>query len=121
MFGREAAKVLTQKILRPMGVFTRLRLQVPDLPIERVVLEADKARWSFSIFSTLAGPGIGPMPRRGKDESVQVGFGADFVARLANWSMANGKLPARYKADGKPDPNGPFTVGVSWAPGPSGM
>ena len=114
---RNAAKLLVDRILGPMGVFTRVQLKVPDLPIERVVLKADQSRWSFGIFSAIPGPGIAPLIRRGSGESIQVGFGADFLTRLANWSMENEKIPSHFGLDGRPDPEGPFTAGLRWSGG----
>ncbi len=117
LFEEKGAPLIGKKLIQPMARFAHLQLKVPKLPIERVVVSADESRWSFGIYTKIPGPGIRPLVRRGQSEIIQVGFGADALARHINEAMTRGLLPARFDEKGRPTANGPYTIGFRWLGG----
>lgn len=99
--------VLQRTMLQRLGELTRLRLELPALPIASMALPPTGDALTIDLLTDL------PV-RRGlattaaASDDVVVRLSGSTAAELANWSIEHGPLPQRYTRDLEPDPGGDY-------------
>lgn len=107
-----AYRGLHDLLLVRLGEVTRLRLQLPDVPVADVAIRSltDPAALLVEIHTGLPirrGLGAPATPAAPGDE-VAVAVAASTVAELANWAIASGRAPRWYDRSLTPTPSGAF-------------
>lgn len=100
--------VLQRTLLPRLGEVTRLRLRLPQVPIERVEIHSTEAALLVEILTNLpVRAGLGASGEAREAREVQVELAASAVAELANWAIDEGHAPRWYdrgltpRADGE--------------------
>lgn len=115
---RQTYSLVRAKLLTPLGELAHFEVQLPDVPLESVGLRNAPGGWSVQARTSLPGVGLATAPRMaGGADRVKMQISSAVLASLGNWGMANGRLPARYSREGKPDAGGDLLAGVGWQPG----
>ncbi len=116
--------LLRDGALTDIGPLTELTFALPGLPVTGLrgrTLQPDAAAPALALDLTtplpvatgLAAP---PPPLRSLD-LLQVRIAGDTLAELVNTRMVAGELPARFRGDGRPDPQGLYEAALAWASG----
>jgi hypothetical protein len=119
--GEEAWKVVRAKVLPRVGALTRMRVRLPDVPVDRVdvtSLAGPVPALDLAIATTLpVREGLHVVEQPLDPDAVDVRLAGSTVAELANWAIATGRAPQRYTRKLKPDKNGDFVPLLDWRPG----
>lgn len=104
-----AYRGLHDLLLVRLGEVTRLRLQLPDVPVADVAIRSltDPAALLVEVHTGLpirAGLGAPAAP----SDDLTVAVAASTVAELANWAIASGRAPRWYDRSLAPTPGGAF-------------
>jgi hypothetical protein len=105
-----AYRALQVTLLRRLGELTRLRLQLPDLPIARVALRSSPAPGEALTIDLATDLPV----RRGltaaapASDEVMVRLSGSTATELANWAIEHGHLPQHYTRGLEPAPGGEF-------------
>jgi len=95
---------------------TRLRVELPDVPIARVELGTSPDALALDIFTTLpVRAGVAPAPP--EPDAILVQIAGDTATRAANWGIAHGALPPRYTRALKPARDGAYVPHFEWRAG----
>lgn len=109
------------KLLAHAGTLVDVEIELPPVPLQRVVLRSPGQDLELWLHTTLPAAPLPPGPARvaGSDPRlVQVRMSGSAAAELANQGIARGQIPARYDESGEASPTGAFEAGVAWRPGP---
>ncbi len=102
-----AYELLQKNLLYRLGELTRVRVALPDLPIERVATASTDD--ALAIDLELALPvRAGVAASAPTDDDIAVRISGSAVAEVANWAIANGHLPPWYTRDLEPKPEGEY-------------
>ncbi len=125
--GEEAWKVVRAKVLPRVESLTRMRVRLPDVPVERVVVTSvDGAVPAVDIAIMTSLPvraGLAPASSDAAGDgvvdadAVDVRLAGSTVAELANWAIATGRAPQRYTRKLEPRANGDYVPLLDWRPG----
>ena len=118
--GGQFPKVRDQ-LLGHLDALVDVEIDLPPVPLARVVLRSSPTDLELWLHSTLPAAPLAPGRARapGSDPRlVHVRMSGGTAAELANQGITRGQIPARYDADGEPNPNGEFEAGVGWQSGP---
>lgn len=119
----EAWKVVRAKVLPRVGQLTRMRVRLPDVPVDRVdvtSLDGPVPALDLTITTTLPvreGLRVVPGIETLDPDAVDVRLAGSTVAELANWAIATGRAPQRYTRKLKPAKDGDFVPLLDWRPG----
>jgi len=108
--------VLQRTVLPKLGELTRLRLQLPALPIASIALPPSSDALLVDLVTDL------PV-RRGlagaaaASDDVAVRIAGSTAAELANWSIEHGYLPQRYSRNLAPEPDGDYRPRLDYLAG----
>jgi hypothetical protein len=102
-----AYDLMRDTLLRRLGDRTRLRLQLPALPITRIALAETTDALTFDITTDLPVRG-GLAARAIASDEVAVRISTSTAAEIANWSIDHGYLPQHYTRDLDPVPDGAY-------------
>lgn len=134
-FGSAANKILDRAVsqayaalrdgaLRELGRVAEISLALPDVPVADLRISSTggpKGAMHLGVVTSLpVRQGLrsrAGAPASASDAALLRVSGA-CMAELANWAIAEGKIPARYDDKGRPDAKGPFEVGLDWRTGP---
>jgi hypothetical protein len=108
-------------LLARAGPLVDVEVELPPVPVSRVVLRSSAADLELWVHTTLPAAGLAAGPARaagGDARLVQVRMSGGAAAELANQAIARGQIPARWTAEGEPSPGGEFEAGVGWVAGP---
>jgi len=111
---KELYPLLRKRMLKPMGELTRFKFHLPDVPIERITMLSTKNTWQLGIRTSLAARGLTPKETKLAANQLRFSLSSDVLAKLGNWAIAKGKIPASYNRRGKPDKKGDFVAGFGW-------
>lgn len=119
----EAWKVVRSKVLPRLGELTRVRVRLPDVPVDRVdvmSIGGPVPALDLAITTTLpVREGLRVVP--GIDEldpyAVDVRLAGSTVAELANWAIVTGRAPQRYTRKLTPAKDGDYVPLLDWRPG----
>ena len=106
-----AYRGLHDLLLVRLGEVTRLRLQLPDVPVADVAVRSltDPAALLVEIHTGLPiRGGLGAPTAPASGDHVGVAVAASTVAELANWAIASGRAPRWYDRSLTPTPRGAF-------------
>jgi hypothetical protein len=124
--GEEAWKVVRSRVLPRLSARTRMRVRLPDVPIERVVVSSlggAVPALDLAIMTSLpVRAGLATLDSAAADialdpDAVDVRLAGSTVAELANWAIATGRAPQRYTRKLKPAQSGDFVPLLDWRPG----
>lgn len=126
----ESYGLVHRQVLGRLGEITRLRIQLPDLPIARAVVHTSSRPPALvlDLFTTL--PVRGALPAFVPDSSssmldatmlgkIRLHLTGDIVTASANWAIDRGLAPARYNRKLDPDPDGDYVPVFEWDLGSS--
>ncbi len=105
-----------------VGELVRVEWSLGKLPVTDLTVFSNTGGAGVVVQAALdlpvtAGLGDAPDPRAWEGV-IQVRISGAALAALANRAFAEGALPARYDANGKPDPGGPFLAGLAYGDWP---
>ncbi len=109
------------KLLDRAGTLVDVEIELPPVPLQRVVLRSPGQDLELWLHTTLPAAPLAPGPARvaGSDARlVQVRMSGSAAAELANQGIVRGQIPARYDESGEASPTGAFEAGVAWKTGP---
>ncbi len=133
--GEETWKVLRRTLLPRIDALTRVRVRLPDVPVERVALTSIELSpvsgggapvpvldlaiaTSLPVRAGLDDPGGGDALVTTIDpDGVDVRLAGGTVAELANWAIATGRAPRRYTRKLSPDRDGDYQPLLDWREG----
>jgi hypothetical protein len=109
-------RLLRGALLPHLRERTRIRIELPDVPLARVDLASTPDALALDIFTTLpvrAGVVAAPPER----DAILVQIAGDTAARAASWGIAHGALPPRYTRGLVPARDGAYVPHFEWRPG----
>ena len=110
----ETYRLLRVALLAHLGELAQIRIALPALPITSVEVSSDDSAVTVAIHTSLpVRAGLGAAPAADRD-SIGVEITASAAAEAINWSIANGRAPAKYDRDLKPRSDGHFTPIFDW-------
>lgn len=121
--GEEGFALLRRPLLRRLGAISGLRVQLPDLPLQRVelrTLTSPHNALALDLYTALlvrAALPTSPSPLPASPDALQVRVAGSAVAELTNWAIDEGLLPRRYDKELRPDPEGGFRPHFDWRVG----
>jgi len=104
-----AYEQLRTTLLHRLGELTRLRLQLPDVPVANVTIRSTDRTLVVGIATALpVRRGLTPQGQAedAADADVSVRISGSAVAELANWAIEHGHAPRWYDRSLKPRPDG---------------
>jgi hypothetical protein len=112
------------RLLPMLSKMSRVELALPNVPLAAARISSSTANGGYlRLEMTTSLPvkkGVAAS-RKGKSElsrgNITLRTSGSVAAELVNWSLAKGKLPARYDAKGKPQENGELRPGLDWIAG----
>lgn len=110
--------LLRDSVVAKMAPRTQVAIDLPDLPIEDVVIDS-RAGWLALGMKTRM-PVEGRLPRTLKappNGRLRMRLLGGAVAALGNRAIVAGDLPQRLNEKGKPAKDGAFRPGLSWESG----
>jgi hypothetical protein len=103
----KAYELLRATLLRRLGELTRLRVQLPALPIAQTAVRSTRDALAIDVTTDLpVRQGLGAAPAAADDIAVRISQSA--AAELANWSITRGHLPQHYTRSLEPRPDGEY-------------
>src|SRR5262249_55372454 len=95
----------------------RVRIELPALPADRVVLTSigDRAL-ELAIYTTLPVRDGIPAEVAPMGDGVDIRIAGSAATELVDWGIATGALPQRYTRELKPDPGGAYVPFFEWRP-----
>ncbi len=115
---RQTYGLIRRQLLTPLGEVAQFTVKMPAVPIAALSLSSVRGGWRVAARTTLAAQGLRLPAQIGAGaDTVRVMISADTVAKLGNWAIARGDLPARYSRDGKADAKGELDGGMAWEGG----
>ena len=97
---------LQRTLLPKLGELTRLRLRLPEVPVERVELRSAEAALVVEILTSL--PVRAGLVASEEASEVRVELAASAVAELANWAIDEGHAPRWYDRGLAPHEDGEY-------------
>ena len=111
------------RLLPRLGELTRVVVDLPDLPLEKLELRSFKrGGGGLRLLVTTGLPvgrgidigaersRIGELPR----DRVSLRASASALAELVNWAIAEGRVPGRYDRAGEARPDGELRPALAW-------
>lgn len=112
-----AYRGLRASLLSRLGEVTRVRIGLPEVPIERVAVRsttAPLAALALDLFTALpVRRGLARAVAPASDQ-IQLRLAGSTVAEIANWAIDHGHLPGRYTRTLRPRPDGEFRPVFDW-------
>jgi hypothetical protein len=106
-------------LLTRLGELTRLRFEIPAVPVQRIELgslTAPTPALELALFTALpVRDGVAAAVPAAGGISVHVSGSA--AAELANWAIEEGHAPRRYTRKLQPDDDGPYRPHFDWRAG----
>lgn len=102
-----AYELLRTTLLHRLGDLTRLRVELPELPITATAVASTPEALTIELTTNLpVRRGLPAAPPAAHEAVVQIAQSA--AAELANWSIARGHLPQHYTRDLEPRADGEY-------------
>lgn len=113
-----AYRGLRASLLSRLGEVTRLRIGLPEVPIERVGVRSTPgpaAALAIDLFTGLpVRGGLAPDRRGAPGDEIRLRLAGSAVAEIANWAIEQRRLPRHYTRTLKPRPDGEFRPVFDW-------
>ena len=130
--------LIRKQLLTPLGKLASFEWQLPDYPIDRLMLRATDKVWRIGLWTTLKADGLGEeammkgvrrpaeyastkgvrkgvrKKSHGEESMGRLVISAPWLAAAGNWAMEEGKLPSRFDRAGKPDEQGEARAAMTW-------
>ena len=115
-------KLLRKPLVEPLLKAARIRIQMPDWPLDGLTLrtrEGPRGGLVFGVTTSLrAAEPVGSALREVNGSAgIRVYLPGATAAALANHLVGRGDLPGRVNSDGNPDPDGDMAVTFGWRSG----
>jgi hypothetical protein len=112
----EAFAVLKRDILDDLGEIAQVELDLPELPLARVIVSTDARDLLLAVHTALPVQSGLSKPGRagGPADLVSVRVAGAAAAELANWGMREGALPDRWTVEGEGRDDGPLVAALAW-------
>lgn len=114
---------MPKQLLSGLSAVATVRVVMPSLPLRSVELRQTSTKagdiLDIALYTTLpVAAGLHPettLPASFSATKARLRMSGSTGAQLANWAMLKGMVPSRYDDDGKPDSDGAWEAGLSWA------
>ena len=110
----DAYKQLRGAVLTKLGRLTSFGITIPRLPLAGLTLRTHDGHWLVDIQGDFEARGLGS-PLKVRQGRIRLDVSAFAMARLGNWAMDEGHLPARYTEEGRATSSGAYRAGLVWA------
>jgi hypothetical protein len=105
-------------LLRSIEDRMRVRIELPDLPADRVVMTSiGDTALELAVYTTLPVRDGLPAEVAPMGDGVDIRIAGSAAAELVNWGVAHGELPPRYSRELKPQQGGEWIPYIDWRPG----
>ncbi len=110
----DAYKQLRGAVLTKLGRLTSFGISIPRLPLADLTLSTHNGHWLVDIQGDFEARGLSA-PIKVHQGLIRLDVSAFALARMGNWAMDEGHLPARYTEEGRASSSGAYRAGLAWA------
>jgi hypothetical protein len=115
-----AYPLLRDRLFAGLEPIARFAIDLPEIPIESISFSTSAAAGGQLVLSGVTSlpvsSGVGPGAElEPSAQGIAMVMSGSAVAELANWGMAEGRLPQRFDEQGRPQSDGPYEVALAWS------